>query len=108
MEVISKLKLDLIIVDVSRYKKIKLELSKIVLIIMLVSGMGDYNVNIDVFKIVVKVVGKEKEGEKCLEKYDKILVEIRKKIEQSMLKIVFVFGILRVGMFINNEDIFMG
>lgn len=46
MEVISKLKLDLIIVDVSRYKKIKLELSKIVLIIMLVSGMGDYNVKI--------------------------------------------------------------
>ncbi|MQH48886.1 ABC transporter substrate-binding protein, partial [Escherichia coli] len=38
MEVISKLKPDLIIADVSRHKKIKSELSKIAPTIMLVSG----------------------------------------------------------------------
>lgn len=75
---------------------------------MLVSGTGDYNVNIEAFKTVSKAVGKEKEGEKRLEKHDKILAEIRKKIEQSTLKSAFAFGISRAGMFINNEDTFMG
>ena len=72
MEVISKLKPDLIIADVSRHKKIKSELSKIAPTIMLVSGTGDYNANIEAFKTVAKAVGKEKEGEKRLEKHDKI------------------------------------
>lgn len=108
MEVISKLKPDLIIADVSRHKKIKSELSKIAPTIMLVSGTGDYNANIEAFKTVAKAVGKEKEGEKRLEKHDKILAEIRKKIEQSTLKSAFAFGISRAGMFINNEDTFMG
>lgn len=100
MEVISKLKPDLIIADVSRHKKIKSELSKIAPTIMLVSGTGDYNANIEAFKTVAKAVGKEKEGEKRLEKHDKILAKIRKKIEQSTLKSAFAFGISRAGMFI--------
>ena len=75
---------------------------------MLVSGTGDYNANIEAFKTVAKAVGKEKEGEKRLEKHDKILAKIRKKIEQSTLKSAFAFGISRAGMFINNEDTFMG
>lgn len=62
----------------------------------------------EAFKTVAKAVGKEKEGEKRLEKHDKILAEIRKKIEQSTLKSAFAFGISRAGMFINNEDTFMG
>ncbi|CXU15344.1 iron(III) dicitrate-binding protein [Staphylococcus aureus] len=60
------------IADVSRHKKIKSELSKIAPTIMLVSGTGDYNANIEAFKTVAKAVGKEKEGEKRLEKHDKI------------------------------------
>ncbi len=37
----------------------------------LVSGTGDYNANIEAFKTTTKAVGKEKEGEKRLEKHDK-------------------------------------
>ena len=39
---------------------------------MLVSGTGDYNANIEDVKQSLKAVGKEKEGEKRLEKHDKI------------------------------------
>ncbi|CDR23813.1 ABC transporter substrate-binding protein [Staphylococcus schweitzeri] len=108
MEVISKLKPDLIIADVSRHKKIKAELNKIAPTIMLVSGTGDYNANIDSFKTVAKAIGKEKEGGKRLEKHEKILAAVRKKIEHSSLKSAFAFGISNTGMFINNEDTFMG
>lgn len=41
---------------------------------------GDYNENIDVFKIILKVLGKEEEGKKCLEEYDKKIEEYKKEI----------------------------
>ncbi|KIT94044.1 hypothetical protein QT22_00095, partial [Staphylococcus aureus] len=53
--------------DVSRHKKIKSELSKIAPTIMLVSGTGDYNANIEAFKTVAKAVVKDKaSGRKTL------------------------------------------
>ena len=51
--------------------KIKSELNKIAPTIMLVSGTGDYNENIDSFKTVAKAIGKEKEGEKDLKSMKK-------------------------------------
>lgn len=108
LEKISQLKPDLIIADESRHKKIRKDLKKIAPTLMLVSGAGDYDDNMKSFKTVSKALNKEKEGQKRLEKHDKILAEAKKKIKHSHLKSAFAFGVSHKGMFINTEETFMG
>ncbi|RQM98993.1 iron citrate ABC transporter substrate-binding protein [Staphylococcus warneri] len=81
LEEISKLKPDLIIADSNRHKGIYKDLNKIAPTIELKSFDGNYDDNIDAFKTISKVLGKEDQGKKRLKEHDKKIAEYKKDIK---------------------------
>ncbi|MBO1198027.1 ABC transporter substrate-binding protein [Staphylococcus simiae] len=81
LEKIAELKPDLIIADSNRTKGQYKELSKIAPTIVLRSFDGDYNQNLESFKIIAKALGKEKLGEERLAEHKKIMEKYKKEIK---------------------------
>ena len=81
LEEISKTKPDVIIADSQRHKGIYKELNKIAPTVMLKSFDGDYKENINAYKTITKALNKEKQGQKRLDKHNKLMAEYKKQIK---------------------------
>lgn len=108
LEIISKLKPDLIIADVARHKKLKQDLDKIGPTLMLDSSQGDYQDGIEAFKTIAKAIGKEQQGHKRLEQHDHILAQTKEIVAKHHLKSALPLGVSEAGLFINSDKSYMG